>query len=389
MEKEKLFTHLFPLCSIVFLGCLQVGISLGVLPSYVHQHLHFDNLLVGVVIGIESVATLATRHFSGSLADARGSRITVIRGIGLSAFSGVFYLLSYLFSGQAVRSLVSLIAGRILLGCGESLLITGALSWGIGLLGHQRSGKTMAWVGIAIYGAIACGAPLGLFLRDHSGYWGCFGAVTLLPLLGLLFLIPLQTVPASGATRLPFYKVIGLVGRPGAGLALATVGFGGIASFISLYFTEKGWAGTSLALTIFGAAYILTRLFFAHLPDKLGGARVAFISLLVEALGQLLLWKSGSSFIALMGAALTGFGFSLVFPSFGVEAVKRLPPQQKGIALGAYVAFFDLALGVTAPAAGFIAGHFGYAQIYCFGALATGISALLALSLKDVRQTVS
>ena len=382
MDNGKSFTYLFPLCSIVFLGYLTVGISLGVLPAYVHQRLHFGNLLVGIVIGLQSVATMATRHFSGSLADTRGSRAAVIAGIALSAFSGTFYLLSCLSSGQAVRSLVALIAGRILLGCGESLLITGALSWGIGLLGHERSGKTMAWVGIAMYGALACGAPLGLLLRDHLGFAGCFAAVILFPLLGLLFLFPLQAVPVSGAVRLPFYKVIGKVGRPGAGLALATVGFGGLASFISLYFIQRGWVGASLALTTFGAAYILTRLCFAHLPDKLGGDRVALFSLLVEACGQILLWRAGTPLIALIGSALTGLGFSLVFPSFGVLAIKRLPPHQKGIALGAYVAFFDLALGVTAPVAGIIAGWFGYAAIYCFGAIASVISALLALSLK-------
>jgi len=382
MKKENLFAYLFPLCSIVFLGCLSVGISLGVLPAYVHQYLHFDNLMVGIVIGLESVATLATRHFSGCLADTRGSRPAVRAGIVLSAVAGVFYLLSYFLSGQAVPGLVVLLVGRIVLGCGESLLITGALSWGIGLLGHERSGKTMAWVGIAIYGALACGAPLGMLLQKQFGLMGCFAAMALLPLPGLLFLLPLQTVTVSGAVRLPFYKVIGQVGRAGSGLALATVGFGGLASFVSLYFAERGWAGASFVLTTFGVAYILTRLFFAHLPDKLGGGPVAFVSLVIEACGQLLLWQAGSPSVALIGAALTGLGFSLVFPSFGVLAVKSLPPSQKGVALGAYVAFFDLALGVTAPVAGLVAGHFGYAAIYCLGALATGISAVLALSMK-------
>lgn len=185
MKKENLFSHLFPLCGTVFLGYLTVGISLGVLPAYVHQRLHFDNLLVGIAIGIQSAATLATRHFSGRLADTRGSRAAVLSGIGISVAAGVFYLLSFLLSGQAIQSLTALLTGRILLGCGESLLITGALSWGIGLPGHQRSGKTMAWVGIAIYGALACGAPLGMLLRDHLGFWGCFAAVSLLPLSSL------------------------------------------------------------------------------------------------------------------------------------------------------------------------------------------------------------
>ncbi|MES1249960.1 MAG: MFS transporter, partial [Chitinophaga rupis] len=139
MKTENLFAYLFPLCSTVFLGYLTVGISLGVLPAYVHQQLHFNNLMVGIVIGLQSAATLATRHFSGRLADTRGSRPAVRAGIVLSAIAGVFYLFSYFLSGQAITSLVMLIAGRMLLGCGESLLITGALSWGIGLLGHERS----------------------------------------------------------------------------------------------------------------------------------------------------------------------------------------------------------------------------------------------------------
>jgi predicted MFS family arabinose efflux permease len=87
--------------------------------------------------------------------------------------------------------------------------------------------------------------------------------------------------------------------------------------------------------------------------------------------------------MALAGAALTGVGFSLVFPSFGVAAVRKLGPENKGVALGAYVAFFDLALGVTGPLAGYIAGHLGYATIYALGALSAAVAALLSLSLRN------
>ena len=43
---------------------------------------------------------------------------------------------------------------------GESLVITAALAWGVSLAGRERSGVVMAWVGIAMYGALALGAPL-------------------------------------------------------------------------------------------------------------------------------------------------------------------------------------------------------------------------------------
>ena len=55
------------------------------------------------------------------------------------------------------------------------------------------------------------------------------------------------------------------------------------------------------------------------------------------------------------GAALTGFGFSLVYPGFGVEAVHRVPAQSRGLAMGAYTAFLDLAQGLASPALGLVA----------------------------------
>ena len=38
-------------------------------------------------------------------------------------------------------------------------------------------------------------------------------------------------VPAAGGTRTPFYKVLGLVLVAGLGLALCSVGFGGVTAF--------------------------------------------------------------------------------------------------------------------------------------------------------------
>ena len=382
-------TRLLALCTCVFLGYLTVGISLGTIPAYVHGTLGFNNLVVGLVIGLQSAATLASRHFSGTLCDRRGSRKAVLYGGALSALAGVAYILSVWLAragvGTANGALSALLAGRILLGLGESLLITGALSWGIGLAGHQRSGKVMAWVGIAMYGALACGAPLGIALKAWYGLGASFAAVVAAPLIGLACVRSLAGIKPGGHVRMPFYKVMGLVGRSGTGLSLATVGLSCIASFISLYFSQREWAGAPLALTVFGLAYILVRLCFGHLPDTYGGARVAFVSLIVEIAGQLLLWLAPSPLVALAGAALTGTGFSLVFPSFGVEAVKRLAPENKGVALGAYVAFFDLSLGVTSPLAGWVAGHFGYAPIYGLGAAGAAFSAVLALTLRRAR----
>jgi len=62
-----------------------------------------------------------------------------------------------------------------------------------------------------------------------------------------------------------------------------------------------------------------------------------------------------------------------------VEALRQVPPQNRGAALAAYSAFFDLALGLIGPMAGLVANYFGYASIFLCGALG-GIVAILMIA---------
>ena len=50
--------------------------------------------------------------------------------------------------------------------------------------------------------------------------------------------------------------------------------------------------------------------------------------------------------------------------------------------MGAFVAFLDIAYGISGPAAGIIAGHFGYAAVYLFGAVCALIGAALVLTVR-------
>ena len=94
---------------------------------------------------------------------------------------------------------------------------------------------------------------------------------------------------------------------------------------------------------------------FGHLPDRIGGARVALVCVVIEAVGQALIWLAPSSALALVGVTLTGLGYSLVYPGFGVEAVRHAPPQSRSLAMGTYTAFLDLSLGLASPALGLVA----------------------------------
>jgi MFS family permease len=83
---------------------------------------------------------------------------------------------------------------------------------------------------------------------------------------------------------------------------------------------------------------------------------------------------------ALTGAALTGFGYSLVYPGLGVEAVRRVPAQSRGLAMGAYTAFLDVALGFGTPALGLLASVAGLGEVFMASAVAALCAAPIAAS---------
>jgi MFS family permease len=376
---ENTFLKMLPITLAVFVGFVTFGLALPVMPLHLHYTLDMSPVVVGVTIGCQFAAALLSRAWSGGLSDTRGGKRTMLLGLPIMAVGGLVYLASLALIATPTASLGVLLLGRILLGCGESLLITGALSWAMGLVGPQNAGKVMAWIGIAMYGAFAAGAPLGTFIYGRYDFLGIALATIVIPLLALGLIIPAAPVAViAAAKRLPFYKVLGTVWVPGLGMGLCCVGFGVITTFMALLFAAKNWGSASLAFMAFGAAFIGVRLFFAHLPDKVGGAKIALVCVLIEAAGQLLIWQAGSPAMAYAGAALTGFGYSLAFPGFGVEAVRRAPPQSRGAAMGAFVAFFDIAVGLTGPAAGAIANVAGVNAVYLAGACAVALSTLVA-----------
>jgi nitrate/nitrite transporter NarK len=85
------FAGLTPVVLAVFLGFLAVSVPLGALSLELGDNLGFGAIVVGSVIGLQSLATLLTRHQAGPLCDRRGPRRAVLIGLPLAASSGVAY----------------------------------------------------------------------------------------------------------------------------------------------------------------------------------------------------------------------------------------------------------------------------------------------------------
>ncbi len=366
---------LLPFALIVFLGYSAIGIPLSTLPLQVHDALGYGTAVVGVVIGLSAAVTLLTRQVAGGLSDRRGPKFAVLAGLCTAALTGVAYLASTALPPGP--GLAALIVGRLVLGLGDSLFTTGVMAWAVYQVGPQNAGRAMAWIGIAMYGALAVGAPAGAGLGALGGFTAVSLAVVVMPLLGLTVALVRPGPPGVAHRRGDFLGVVRLMWPPGLGMVLASSGFGTIAAFLSLHYAAQGWSGAGLGPTGFGVAYIGSRLMFAGLPDRLGGIRVALTSLAIEAVGLALIAVAWSPVVAFVGTAVTGLGYSMVFPALGVETVRRVPPESRGVALGAFLACFDLGLGAAGPATGLVAGSFGLPAAFVTAACAAVVSMAL------------
>lgn len=164
LRSDPAYRHVVVLTAVLFLSYLAVAMSLPAVSIHVVQSLDLGNFQGGLAVGITFLSTILTRAYAGRLADRLGGKACMRHGLVLYAAAGLICLLA--------GNYPLLIAGRLVLGLGESLAMVGMINWAIGLMGPARSGRVIALVGIGMYGAFAAGGPLGLALLGRLGFAG-------------------------------------------------------------------------------------------------------------------------------------------------------------------------------------------------------------------------
>ncbi len=362
--------------AVTFFCLLAVGATLPVLPRYVHGPLDGGNVAVGIVVGAFAVTGLLLRPFAGRLADHRGRRRTVLLGALLVAASGFLYLLPLDIPG--------LIVARLVLGAGEGTVFTAGSAWIVDLAPEGRRGRVIGLYGLAVWAALSIGPLIGELVLNASSYtvvWLCAGVA---PLIGALIAVRLPDPfrPLAQTERNPLIASEAL--RPGAALALASIGYATLAAFVILHLDERGVGHGATVFGAFATMVVLTRLVGGDLPDRIGPTRVAITAALVEGVGLATIGLAQSLEVALAGALTMGVAFSLLYPSLSLIVVGRVPETRRGAALGTFTAFFDAGIGLGAPLAGLIAAVASYEGAFLASALlAVASSATVALAVSS------
>lgn len=195
-----------------FASYLNIGLPLAVLPGYVHDHLGYSAFWAGLVISLQYFSTLLSRPHAGRSADEKGPKKIVVWGLAGVMLSGVFYLMAAFSDASPAITLLLLCLGRIVLGAGQSFAGTGATLWGVGVVGSRHIGRVISWNGIATYGAMAIGAPLGVWLNHIGGLKLLSVCIILIAAVAIVLALPRPAVQVAPGKRFLSAKCWGKFG---------------------------------------------------------------------------------------------------------------------------------------------------------------------------------
>jgi len=379
---SKISLTIISFVTFTFIGYFTIGLPLAVLPIFIHHDLGYSAMVAGVVISMQYVTTFLLRGYAGSIVDKKGPKPAVLLGMIGFALSGMLLFIAYLAREMPAISLGILMITRLMTGFAEGLIGASPINWALFAVGDKYTGKAISYNGIASYGALAAGAPLGVILSNSFSIGSIAIMIVAFGTIGFIYAKSKKALAGtSTAPRQPFIQVLKTVSPYGICLALGGLGFGTISTFITLYYSSLNWNGAVLCLSVFSIMFILGRVIFAKAIDNYGGMKTAIYCLALESLGLMILWLANIPHVALIGAGITGLGFSLIFPALGVEAVKLVPASNKGAALGGYGLFIDISLGITGPLIGGVASRFGMMYIFPFSMAMVAVGLLLAIRI--------
>src|SRR5204862_4342170 len=180
--------------TVTLLARCGVGAVLPVIPHYVHGPLGDGDIAVGFAIGAFAFTALAGRPLAGHIADRRGRRPVVAGGSALAAVAGGMYLVP--------AGLPGLIAARLVLGVGEGAVFTAGATWVVDLAPPGRRGRVIGLYGLAVWGGLSLGPPIGDVLLRASSFDAVWAFCAVSPAIGAFVALGIPE-PRRSAERLP------------------------------------------------------------------------------------------------------------------------------------------------------------------------------------------
>jgi MFS family permease len=352
---------------------LGLGALFSATPRYVHEQLGGSKAMAGFSVSIFFVAAIITRPVAGRLVDRHGRRpFLVVPPLIILAVMLGFHLAADLEpQGTEARSIALVLGLRFVQGVAGSTFYVAAVTASTDLSPPDRRASAVARLSIALYAGFATGPALGEALLDHGQAvtWNVLAAVVGASAL-IVATMP-ETRPAEHADEAhpPTRLIHPAAVLPGLCLLTLGVGYTSITAHSALYARSIGMESSTVLYIVFAGSILGVRLVGGSLADRVGPLRVIYPGIASLAGGMLVLAVLEQPVPAVVGVALVGIGWALVFPAVIAWLSAVVPDTERGAAVGSVVAFMDIGQGFGGYLVGALADLSGFALAYAFPAL--------------------
>ncbi|ATU72496.1 MFS transporter [Komagataeibacter rhaeticus] len=379
-------TRLVPIMLAIASGMLAMGLALPALPLELQARFGCGTTVIGLVMGLQSAATLLSRPWAGRMADRRSGRDTLLAGLGWTACSGLAYVVALLPVLPPPAQQAMIMLGRVAMGLGEGLMVTGGGIWAVAIAGRERAGAAMSWVGLAIFAGLGVGTAVGGMIQAQAGFMVLCLVAIALPVSGMVLTVCQSAPPRlhdGSHAGVRWKDLIGHTWAWGLTLGLSAVGFAAISSFLVICYAARGWQGSGWALAAFGLGHVVARLAGSRHVDRHDVRPMVGAIMLTEAAGLALIWLAPGPAWSTLGSFLSGLGFSLTYPLLAMPVLRQVPPAAAGSAIGLFDVFFDIAAGSGAVLSGLLAGVAGPGSPFAMAMLAALAGSVMMLVLRN------
>jgi MFS family permease len=356
------------------------------LPGYLQEEGAGESM-IGLVMGVFSLSAIASRPFVGRMIDKRGRRSVLLLG---SAAHLVFAALYLTLDGIGPW----IYAVRVGHGVAEGMLFSVIFTIAADVVPASRRSEGMGLYGVSGMIPLSLAGLIGDQILAHGVYRDLFAftvGTAALAAAASWFLPDSRPAPEEGAA--PARSFVGTILSPRllpVWFVMFTFAFA-LASyftFVKTFVLHRGIGSVGSFFTAYTVAAVLLRVTLGWVPDRFGPVRVLVPAVLCAALGVFVLSIADSDLAVVVAGTLCGIGHGYAFPIGSALVVMRSPPSERGSALAAFTALFDLGLLAGAPVLGLILERSSYATMFGVAAAVAAIgSGLFAIWDRSARTT--
>ena len=369
-------------------GRLELGLALGayalfwmslyvyvpVLPTYARD-LGAPLGVVGLVVGVYGLAQIVLRIPLGLASDRLGRRKPFF---GLLATAGAATL-------ALAPAAWALALGRAIVGVGASTFVVSLIYLADLFPSGQLARAVSVLVAVSQLSQVVILIAGGL-VAERWGVPTTFWAAAGLALAGMLLLAPVPERPPTGSQS----AGIGSLVRSGLRRDVVTVSaiaavlqygtFGLTYAFLPVYARDLGATESALGLltTAAVAASALAALALAFVGDRVHARGAVMVGFLMAALSAAAVPMIADLGVLTASQALGGFGRGLVFAPLATLSIRRVPPRERGAAMGVFQAVYALGMFLGPATSGALAEWLGLDRMFLVVAALSIMGALAA-----------